>query len=476
MLAILAPILVFGLVIFVHELGHFMAAKATGVYAPRFSIGFGPPIFKFRRGETEYVLAWLPLGGYVRMASRHDAETAFMEGGSEEETARKEDDPDFDPNAMIPFGPKPVPENRWFESKPLWARIIVMIAGVFMNGVLAVVVGMTLAMHYGQVVWPSTVVGSVSVPASVPALARIQPGDSIRAVNGHPVHTWNEVVERIAGSDNAVQITTQRGTIDVPLQNVAAAQEAAGSLGYRVPPVIDSVVPNDRAAKAGIQPGDSIVSVAGAPIRSWADMVAVVSSSADKAIPFVVSRKSGIDTITVTPRAATEPDPETGKPRTVGKVGAAAKDLSIKQSVGFADAVGTGLRLTWVNATAVFRVLHQIGTGAVSVRELGGPIAITRASVSAARNGIDQLFELIALLSINVAVLNLLPIPILDGGQILINVLESAKGSPFSLRTREYILRFGLLAIALLFAIVMYNDTRAAFAKLFGWIGHLIGA
>src|SRR5215468_11720207 len=99
MLAILAPVLVFGLVIFVHELGHFLAAKATGVYAPRFSIGFGPSIFRKRRGETEYVLAWLPLGGYVRMASRHDAEIAFLEGGSEESTAKQVTDPEFDPNA-----------------------------------------------------------------------------------------------------------------------------------------------------------------------------------------------------------------------------------------------------------------------------------------------------------------------------------------------------------------------------------------
>jgi regulator of sigma E protease len=134
------------------------------------------------------------------------------------------------------------------------------------------------------------------------------------------------------------------------------------------------------------------------------------------------------------------------------------------------------VRITATNAGAVFKVLRQIGSGAVSVRELGGPIAITRASVTAARNGIDELFYLIALLSINVAVLNLLPIPILDGGQILINVMESAKGSPFSMKTRDYILRFGLIAIALLFAIVMYNDTRAGFAKLFGWVGKFFGA
>src|SRR5690348_18455213 len=106
--AILAPVLVFGLVIFVHEFGHFIAAKALGVYAPRFSIGFGPAIFRKRRGETEYILAWLPLGGYVRMASRHDAAAAFLEGGNEESTARKEIDPNFDSNVMIPFVPIPV--------------------------------------------------------------------------------------------------------------------------------------------------------------------------------------------------------------------------------------------------------------------------------------------------------------------------------------------------------------------------------
>src|ERR1700761_9444500 len=180
-MAFLAPILVFGLVIFVHELGHFLAAKAVGGYAPRFSIGFGPSIFKFRRGETEYILAWLPLGGYVRMASRHDAERAFLEGGSEETSVRREDDPDYDPNAMIPFGPKPVPENRWFESKPLWARIVIMIAGVVMNILLAFVVATVLVKRQGQDIVPSTKVGIVQAIPKAPELAQLQTGDSIRA-------------------------------------------------------------------------------------------------------------------------------------------------------------------------------------------------------------------------------------------------------------------------------------------------------
>src|ERR1700737_1150912 len=131
MLAYVAPIIVFGIVIFVHELGHFIAAKLVGVYTPRFSIGFGPALFRKRRGETEYVLAALPLGGYVRMASRPAAGPAFIEGGGEGGPL-KPGDAGYDPDALMPFGPKPVPESRWFESKSLAARLFIMIAGVTM--------------------------------------------------------------------------------------------------------------------------------------------------------------------------------------------------------------------------------------------------------------------------------------------------------------------------------------------------------
>jgi regulator of sigma E protease len=477
MLAILAPILVFGLVIFVHEFGHFLAAKAVGVYAPRFSIGFGPSLIRFRRGETEYVLAALPLGGYVRMASRHDAEAAFLEGGSEEASAKQATDPDYDPEAMIPFGPKPVPEHRWFESKSLAARIFIMIAGVVMNALLAIVVATGLAFHYGQVVYPSTVVGGTHPTAGSPELAQLHAGDSVRTVNGVPVHTWNDVRKEMMASKGTVTLTTQHGDVTVPLGRAGAtAENVADAVVYYLPPVIDTVFPGEPASVAGFQRGDSILSVAGKPVRSWIDMVNEVGASAGRPVSFVVRRGTETDTLTATPKATPEPDPATGKPKLVGKIGAGTRDPSHRESLPFGDALGAGLRMTASNAGAVFKVLHDIGSGQQSVKQLGGPIAITRAAVSAAQSGLDELFYLIALLSINVAVLNLLPIPILDGGQILINVLESAKGSPFSMRTREYILRFGLFAIALLFAIVMYNDTRAGFVKLFGWVGKLFGA
>jgi regulator of sigma E protease len=411
------------------------------------------------------------------MASRHDAETAFLEGGNEEQNARREGEAGYDPNAMIPFGPKPVPEDRWFESKPLWARIIIMIAGVVMNVVLAVVVATSLTLYVGEVTYPSTVVGGVAADTKATALTNIAAGDTIRSINGTPVSTWNEVRRQILASEGKIAITTNRGTTTVPLAGTTATSElVADDLIYYLSPVIDTVFPGEPAAAAGLVRGDSIVMAEGKPVVSWTDMTEKVSAAPGKALSLEVIRNGERRALTVTPRAVEDTDPATGKPRSVGKIGAGTRDPSRRASIPFVRAVEQGFRITWAGAGQVFRVLHQIGTGEQSMSQLGGPIAITRAAVSEARKGWADLFGLIALLSINVAVLNLLPIPILDGGQILINVLESAKGSPFSVRTRDYILRVGLFAIALLFVIVMYNDTRGAFGKLFNWVGRLFGA
>src|SRR4051812_14119796 len=346
-MALLAPILVFGLVIFVHELGHFLAAKAVGVYAPRFSIGFGPSIFRFRRGETEYVLAWLPLGGYVRMASRHDAEAAFIEGGNEEANARSADDPDYDPEAMIPFGPKPVPENRWFESKPLWARIVIMIAGVVMNIVLALIVATFIFLNHGQQIVRTTVVGNVAPVATAPQLAQLQRGDTIRAVDGQPVSTWNDVLRQIEKASGRITFTTQHGDVVVPLGKGGASIEDIGeAVSFHLAPVVDSIVGGAPAEKGGLQRGDSIVSVNGHAVTTWSDMVGEVTPSANKPLTFVVARHSALNTLTITPRADEEPDPATGKTITIGRIGAAAKNPAIRQPLGLARSFSLGWDLT----------------------------------------------------------------------------------------------------------------------------------
>ena len=469
MLALLAPILVFGLVIFVHELGHFLAAKSVGVYTPRFSIGFGPALWRRRKGETEYILAAFPLGGYVRMASRHDEATAFLEGGSEEGAAAKpEADPSFDPNAMIPFGPKPVPEDRWFESKPLWARLYILLAGVTMNFLLGLVVAIGLAMYYGRVVIPTTVVGAVRPIDGRPILApAIRPGDTLTHVNGTPVKSWSAAFEAIMDSKDSVTVGTNRGSVLIHVNHPGEpkSEDIISAMDYQLPPVIGDVVPGEPAAKAGFQAGDSVVSIDGTPIRMWADMVALVANSAGNPLRFeLVRNQNGTrETITVTPKAMDGIDPVTGAQASVGKIGAWPPDITVREPASVGEAIGLGARATWLMGTSIITTVKDLVTRKVSVDQLGGPIAITRASVQAARSGFENLFYLIALLSVNVAILNLLPIPILDGGQITINVLETARGRAFSMRTREYILRGGLFVILLLFVLVMFNDARALF-------------
>ena len=394
MLSWLAPVLVFGLVVLVHEAGHFVAAKLIGVYAPRFSIGFGRPLWRRRRGETEYVIGWLPIGGYVRMASREDEATAFLEGGSEMSTVPAvgaSSSPtvaegssgvtrqrDWDPEAMVPFGPKPVPPDRWFESKPLWARLVIMLAGVTMNVVLALLVSTGLFAVYGR-----------------------------------------------------------------PF----------------VPAVIDSVVAGRPAEKAGLQRGDSIVTVNGKPVRRWTDVTVEINRSAGQPVELEIVRGGRQMPITVTPEPVADTNLVTGRPQQVGKIGAASR-VSQRERLTPVGSLVAGWNATASMGNTVLQVIWGLLTGQVSVTQLGGPIQIARSSVEAARSGVAVLFQLIAFLSVNIAILNLLPIPILDGGQILLNVAEAIKGSAFSARTREYILRAGLLAIALLFAIVMFNDIK----------------
>ncbi len=405
MLTWLAPIIVFGLVVFVHELGHFLAAKAVGVYAPRFSIGFGPALLKKRWGETEYVIALLPLGGYVRMASRDDETMALLEGGGEtppdiptvgassspgladEQIADGLRPEDYDPEAMYPFGPKPVPPHRWFESKPLPARLFILLAGVTMNALLTLVVATGTIAYYGT--------------------------------------------------------------------------------GYR-PAVIDSVLTDRPAQAAGIQAGDSVVAVDGAPVTRWNEVVELVGAASGRTIALDISRGGSPIRIEVRPEPTAEPNPVSGAMDTVGRIGAAPTGTIVRTPVALGEAVTRGWEVSWGMAVAVVGIVKGLFSGAVSVNNLGGPIAIAQVSVEAARGGLEPLFGLLAFLSINIAILNLLPIPILDGGQILMNVAESVKGSPFSMRTREAIMRIGLVAIGLLFAFVMFNDIKRLLQSFFG--------
>lgn len=473
LLPIIGVIVVFGVVIFVHELGHFVAAKLMGVYAPRFSIGFGPALWRRRRGETEYILAALPLGGYVRMASREDQAIAFLEGGDEssphepatvggsgtgkafEEERVVGPTEDWDPEAMVPFGPKPVPEHRWFESKPLPARIFILLAGVTMNLLLALVVMIGVAAVFGRSVLPTRVVGGVQPVASAPALSAVQAGDTIVAVDGQPVQTWNDIGEAIAtGTGDTLRLTLRRGEVEIPLGG-ANRRDVAVALEPRLPPVIGDVLPGTPAQRSGIERGDSVVSVGGTRIDSWTAMVEVVSASAGRPLEFELVRDGQPVRVAVTPDST--PLADTAGAPVVGRIGA-APGATQREPIPIAQAVQVGWSSTWAMSSFVLDALRRIATREVGLNNLGGPVAIARITAQATRSGLEQFLTWLSLISVNIAIFNLLPIPILDGGQILLNVAESIKGRAFSARTREYILRAGLLAIALLFVLVMFND------------------
>jgi len=219
----------------------------------------------------------------------------------------------------------------------------------------------------------------------------------------------------------------------------------------------DSLFADRPAALAGLQHGDSVVAIEGRPV-DWEALVTKVSASPGIPLRFDVIRAGQQRSLTITPAADTATNPSTGKIESVGRIGIIP--MQGAHPVPLGEAVVSGWRSTWRMAGTVIDALHGLATRRVSASELGGPIMIAQASVQAARSGMEHLLFLIALISTNLAVFNLLPIPVLDGGQIIIGLLEGIKGKAFSLRTREYILRAGIFAVLLLFAFVTYNDLR----------------
>ncbi|HMS01488.1 MAG TPA: RIP metalloprotease RseP [Gemmatimonadaceae bacterium] len=385
-----APLFVFGVVVFVHELGHFLAAKAVGVYAPIFSLGWGRRLVGVKRGETDYRLSIFPLGGFVRMASREDESMAGIEGGGHMDLeegsrdARLAEDKAaagalWDEQAMVPFGPRPVPRERWLESQPILARLFIMSAGVIANILLAIVVSSGVYVQYGR--------------------------------------------------------------------------------SY-VPAVVDSVVTGGPAAQAGLLAGDTITRVDGAAIASWSEVLDRVSAVTTGSIAVEVGRSDGRREFTLQPTVADGVNPTTGAPRKVGRIGIAVRNEVVREDVGVGEALVAGLQTTWRMTTSVVDVLTGLFSREVAMSNLGGPIEIARTSVAAAKGGAEMLWSLIAFLSLNIAIVNLVPIPVLDGGQMLVTIAEGIKGQALSMRTREWLARVGVFSVLLLIVLVTFNDIK----------------
>jgi regulator of sigma E protease len=448
---IVALVVVLGVLIFVHEAGHFIAAKWAGIYVYRFSLGLGPPIpwLTFRRGETEYSISWLPLGGYVKMASREeDISSSALEGGAP---------------------PVAVPHNRVFEAKPVWKRMLVILAGVTMNALFAWAVFAFLAYKNGRQIDPVTTVGRVvdeSIPTAAKALRQIQPGTRIVSVNGDSVKSWDEVVWAIANTpDSEVQIDLGDGsTVVLPIHPDALEEriKAAQALQPFRAAVVGQVVPDKPAARAGIREGDTVVAVNGRTVRQWYDLLETLQASPGQNLTLTVIRRGQRMSFNVRPYLDSIPGPD-GKPRAVGRIGVAVGTGFISEKLGLSESIVEGGRATVRASTQIVRTVRGLFSGRISGRTVGGPILIGQLAGESARMGLDTFLGFMALISINLAILNLLPVPVLDGGQFLFLLAEAIIRRPLPLKLRERLTTVGLVLIVLLMGLAFSNDLRRLF-------------
>jgi regulator of sigma E protease len=444
LLTLAAVAVVLGVLVFVHEMGHFVAAKAVGIQVLRFSLGFGRPIVSWRRGETEYWISWLPLGGYVKMAGLEDEGTGNLEGGK----------------ADVPIDPA-----RAFDRQPVWKRMIVVLAGVTINVLLAFVVYTGIAAVLGAPRLAVTQVDSVrtaDLPSGAAALGSLKFGDRITAINGDSVRAWDDIVEHfMAGpADLRVSVAGRAAPIDVhlPAQDSAARAKAVQALVPLVPARIGFVVPGQPAARAGVRPGDVIVRVDQDTIRSWSDMLHKIWYAPERQLRLTVLRDGRTLEIAVTPEPQIETDSTSPRPKRYGVIGAQQDPPIARSRIGLGRAVAVGAEQTVTQAAAVVISVKKLLFRQASIKEVGGPILIAQMSGQAARLGLDWFLGFMAFFSVSLAVLNLLPIPVLDGGQAVFLIAEAVRRKPLSIELRTRLTQIGLVVILGLMLLGIAND------------------
>ena len=418
-------LLVLGVLIFVHELGHFLVARWYGVRVLTFSLGFGPKILKLNRGGTEYCISLVPLGGYVKMAGETVADE--RDGAPDE-----------------------------FLSKSKWIRFQVYLAGPAMNVLLAVVVMIGVLSRGANVpeyLSQPPVVGMVQ-PDSPAERVGIAVGDRILAVNGREMPTWDALSLAVlpkAGQELTINIERagQRQTLQIVPE--AVDKYEMGSLGVlpRLRPEIMEVHPGRPAAAAGLQAGDVVVGIDGRPAPSREDLVGVFRQSPSKQVVLDVERAGQTIQVPVTPEGA----------EGSAMIGATISTYEVTPTdPTLLEAVPLGITQTWDTAKRIVIDLKGLFTGETKVKQLMGPIAIADLSGTAGALGPIAILNLMAMISLNLALLNLMPVPVLDGGQMAILLLEGAARRDFSVKLKERFAMVGAALIVALMVTVIYND------------------
>ncbi|HVH09525.1 MAG TPA: RIP metalloprotease RseP, partial [Gemmatimonadales bacterium] len=417
--------------------------------------GFGRPILSWRRGETEYWISWIPFGGYVKMAGLEDEGVAGqLEGGR---------------------SAQPIDPARAFDRRPVWARLLVVCAGVTMNVVLAFVLYAVLAGTVGTPELETTTIDSVEaahLPAGARALASLAAGDRILRINDETVRTWSDVMRSIVTGPSELRFGIAGRDAPVVVRfgggGLAERQAVAEALVPEEQVTVQRLEAGRPAARAGLEPGDVVLAVDGVPVRSVDRFLERIWTSAGRPLAFDVRRGGARLTLTIVPDTATGADPQRPKrPLRYGHIGASmqAGVVRVKQPAG--AALVSGWRETTQTAWLVLGFLKGLVLGQVSVRDIGGPILVAQASGQAARLGFDWLLRFMALFSVNLAILNLLPIPILDGGQVVFLLAEAVRGKPLPLELRNRLTQIGFFLLLAIMIFATSND-------VWRWLGRAV--
>jgi regulator of sigma E protease len=447
-----AFIVAIGILVSVHEFGHFWVARRCGIRVLRFSVGFGKPIWKrVAKDGVEYVIGSIPLGGYVKMLDEREGNVSPLDA--------------------------PYSYNR---AKP-WKRILTLLAGPFANLLFAVLAYWVLLMIGIPSLKP--VLGEVT-PDSIAAKAGLKTDDLIVAVQGKEVVTREAVMLSLLDHvhDDALQLRVSgaRGneparTVSLPLSGDRTAltepDQLFKQLGFdfwylRMPAVVGQVVAGGAAEQAGLQTGDRVVSIDGEPVADFQAMVARVSALPNREVMFQVERGSTALDIKV------KIGEQTTDGRSIGRIGVGAvnpdtlatpDDLRTLQKYGPLQALTGGVQKTWDTSAISLKMMAQMVLGKVSTKNLSGPISIAEYTGVAARQGLRVFAEWLALISISIGIFNLLPLPMLDGGQIVYQLIELLKGSPVSERVQMLTQQVGLAMLLMLLSLTLYNDIARHF-------------